>query len=428
MTKFHGWKGVPALFLLCAATVISSPAQTTFTTLANFAGTNGANPGFMSLVQGLDGHFYGTTEEGGDLACSASPTFGCGTVFKVTAGGTVTTLYSFCSQTNCPDGTFPYGGLVQASNGNFYGTTELGGANGGGTVFEITPAGALTTLYSFSGSDGLYPYAGLVQAANGNFYGTTSGGSTNYGTVFEITPAGTLTTLHSFDENHNEGGEPYAALTQATNGSFYGTTYTGGTRPPSDYGTVFEITAGGTLTTLYSFCFQTNCADGANPLAGLVQASDGNLYGTTYAGGAVCGCYGTVFKFTGSTVSTLHSFDKNDGESPYGGLVQATNGDFYGTTRYGGTNGDGTVFSLSVRLGAFVKTLPASGMVGSAVTILGNNLAGATAVIFNGTAATFTVVRDSEISSTVPAGATTGKVEVTTPTKTLKSNVAFRVP
>jgi uncharacterized repeat protein (TIGR03803 family) len=214
----------------------------------------------------------------------------------------------------------PYAGLIQATDGNLYGTTLGGGTKGGGTVFKITPSGKLTTLYSFA--NGSWPYAGLIQATDGNLYGTTQGG----------------------------GGY--------------------------DGGTVFNITLTGNLTTLYHFCPKRGCADGA---------------------------------------------------SPHAGLVQDTNGTFYGTTEAGGANGVGTVFSLSVGLDPFVETQTTSGKVEAPVKILGTNLTGATNVTFNGTAAAFIVVSASLVTTTVPAGATTGKVEVTTPRGTLKSNVAFRV-
>ena len=291
-------------------------------------------------------------------------------MFEITPAGTLTTLYSFCSETNCTDGDSPwYAGLVQASNGNLYGTTLYGGANDYGTVFEITTGGVLTTLHSFDGTDGDAPTA-LVQASNGNFYGTTVyGGANYYGTVFKITAEGVLTTLHSFDGT--DGAEPYYALVQASNrnhrgehtdhdGNFYGTTQFGGA---DDYGTVFEITAEGVLTTLHSF----DGTDGAEPLAGLVQARnrnhrgghtdhedhrgehtdhDGNFYGTTIYGGA--NDYGTVFEITpAGTLTTLHSFDYIDGEYPYAGLVQASNGNFYGTTGFGGAYSYGTVFELT---------------------------------------------------------------------------------
>jgi uncharacterized repeat protein (TIGR03803 family) len=369
-----------------------------------------------------------------------------GTVFKITPGGALTTLYSFCSDSNCTDGAVPFAGLVQATNGEFYGTTQSGGANcfpeeGCGTVFKITQSGTLTTLYSFCAQggciDGSNPSGGLVQAANGEFYGTTLGGGANgYGTVFKITPSGTLTTLYSFCSQNGctDGDSAEAGLVEANNGEFYGTTSGGGA---NGYGTVFKITPSGKLTTLYSFCKKSRCTDGANPEAGLIQATDGDFYGTTYYGGGT-NYGGTIFKITGSgTLTTLYSFCAlsgcTDGEYPLAALVQDTSGVLYGTTYQGGSggacfNGCGTVFSLSVGLGAFVKTLPTSGKVGAAVKILGTGLIGATNVTFNGTAAVFSVVSGSEIATTVPTGATSGKVEVITPGGTLSSNLAFRVP
>jgi len=236
---------------------------------------------------------------------------------------TFTTLFSFGGT----KGEYPYIApwLVQATNGYLYGTTEGGGANYGGTVFKITPSGTLTTLYSFcpkgNCADGADPLAGLVQATNGDFYGTTGGGGPG-GTVFKITPSGTLTTLYWFcsQTNCTDGNNPESGLVQATNGDIYGTTYDGGAN--GDYGTVFRITPGGTLTTLYSFCSQPNCTDGGGPEAGLVQGTDGNLYGTTVYGGA--NGAGTVFRITPSgTLTTLHSFDGADGAGPsFGALVQ----------------------------------------------------------------------------------------------------------
>jgi len=427
--------------------VLSLSARTqTFNSLFSFDNGDGADP-YAGLIQGTDGNFYGTTEDGG-ANCGEG---GCGTVFKITPSGKLTTLYSFCSQSNCTDGAYPYAGLIQATDGNFYGTAQSGGANGGGTIFKITPSGKLTTLHSFDGTDGAYPYARLIQATNGNFYGTTqSGGADGDGTVFKITLGGKLTTLHSFDGT--DGAYPYAGLIQATDGNFYGTTESGGANGD---GTVFKITLGGKLTTLYSFCSQSNCTDGGYPYAGLVQATDGNFYGTTVNGGAdgdgrlfkitpggkLSGggsTYGTVFKITpGGELTTLHSFDGTDGASPFAGLIQAANGSFYGTTEYGGSDDDcvgnggpipcGNVFSLSLGLGPFVETNPTSGKVGTAVKILGTDLTGATSVTFNGTVAKFKVVSASLIKTTVPEGATTGEVEVKTPKGTLKSNVVFRV-
>ncbi|MBV9301284.1 MAG: hypothetical protein JOY62_12680 [Acidobacteriaceae bacterium] len=449
----------------CAATATISPAQITFKTLFRFDGTNGANPIYVYLVQGTDGELYGTTE------VSAG---GGGTVFKITTGGTLTTLHEFCPAGQCTEGALPYAGLVLATNGNFYGTTSGGGANGNGTVFEITPTGTLSTLHSFDLTDGGDPEVGLIQASNGEFYGTTSGGGSgnvgtifeinsggaltsllsfngangdypdarlvqgtngnfygttlegnaDSGTIFEITSAGTLTTLHKFE---GEGAGPTGALIQATNGNFYGTTQAGGTYYQ---GTVFEITPAGKFTLLYSFCSQPNCADGSTPYGGLIQGSDGNLYGTTSAGGA--NGSGAVYRITtAGKLTTLYSFCSQsgcaDGSSPRGGLLQATNGAFYGTTEYGGTNDAGTIFSLSVGLSPFVKTVPSSGIVGSSVIILGTNLTGASKVSFDGIAAKFTVVSSTEIKATVPTGAATGNVTVVTPGGTLTSNAIFAV-
>src|ERR1022692_1044721 len=469
LSKLNWGKRACAVLALCATTAIAQPAQT-LTTLYSFCSQSGCPDGsdpIAGLVQATNGDLYGTTAKGGAN--------GGGTVFKITPGGTLTTLYSFCSQTNCMDGVEPYAGLVQAANGDLYGTTVAGGANGYGTVFKITPGGTLTMVYSFCSqtncADGAYPEAGLVQAANGDLYGTTpQGGANRGGTIFKITPGGTLTTLYSFcfqsgctdgstpfaglvqaakgalygttfyggsggtvfkitpggtlttlynfcsQTNCTDGDQPFAGLVQAANGDLYGTTYGGGAN--GGIGTVFKITPGGTLTTLYSFCSQTNCADGGGPYAGLVQATSGDFYGTTALGGT--GGWGTVFKITpGGTLTTLYSFcsqtNCTDGAIPYAGLVQDTNGDFYGTTTHKGGAASGTVFRLSVGLGPFVKPRPPYGKVGAAIKILGTNLTGATSVSFNGTAAVFTVVSSSEITTTVPAGASSGKVQVITP-------------
>jgi uncharacterized repeat protein (TIGR03803 family) len=226
------------IFLFWAAAAITLPAQT-FTTLHDFEGRGGGYLPFAALVQGADGSFYGTTFGGGANLY--------GTVFKITTSGNVTTLYNFCSRSGCADGISPRGRLVQDTDGNFYGTTAGGGANLDccGTVFSITPGGALTTYPP----GGAYPQAGLVQATNGTFYGTAIGsGGNNDGTVFSITPGGTPTTLHLFDGL--DGKYPYAGLVLGTDGNFYGTTVAGGAK---NDGTIFKITPSGTLTTLHSF-------------------------------------------------------------------------------------------------------------------------------------------------------------------------------
>jgi uncharacterized repeat protein (TIGR03803 family) len=426
--------------VLGCGTVFKMTAAGKVTTLHSFNGTDGVDPD-GALVQGTDGNFYGTTEVGGLISNCAGN--GCGTVFKITAAGALTTLYSFCPQATCTDGDYPQGALVQGTDGNFYGTTSRGGSSacvdGCGTVFKITPAGTLTTLYSFCAlancSDGASPQAGLVQGTDGEFYGTTEQGGTA-GSVFKITAAGALTTLHKFTAKQSAGGyDPRAGLIQGADGNFYGTTWLGGA---NDGGTVFQITPAGTLITLYSFCALTNCADGEDPYAGVVQGTDGNFYGTTHNGGyADNACQGfdcgTVFQLTPAGVlTTLHTFDWTDGGLSNAGLLQGTNGTFYGTSTTGGAlslcyQGCGTIFSVSTGLGPFVKTFTNAGKVGAKVVILGNNLTSATSVAFNGTAAPLIKVTASAIETSVPTGATTGSVTVTTPSGTLDSNVDFQV-
>jgi len=318
--------------------------------------TDGAGP--TGLVQATDGDFYGATAGGGGASNDTSP----GTVFKITPGGKLTTLYSFCSQTNCTDGEYPAAALVQATNGDLYGTTILGG-NGNGTVFKITLSGKLTTLYTFCSqtncTDGGVPN-GLVLATDGNFYGTTTEGAPG-GTFFKITPAGKLTTLCA------AGCGATGKLVQGNDGDFYGTT--------AQSGTVFKVTPKGKLTTLATV--------GGYPESGLVLATNGDFYGTTYVGGAnnnpsYCqnnGC-GSIFKMTPAGVlTTLYNFcsqtNCTDGFWPLGGLMQATNGKLYGTTIAGGAYGYGTVFRLG--LGQSAETRPTSGKVGPTVAIAGNN-------------------------------------------------------
>jgi uncharacterized repeat protein (TIGR03803 family) len=418
-----------------AGTIFKITPRGVLTTVYNFCSlancADGSNPQ-EGLVQATNGYLYGTTQQGGK--------YGSGTVFKITPGGSLTTLYSFCSP-GCTDGANPFAGLIQASNGDLYGTTAGGGsgtgAEGSGTIFKITPSGKLTTVHTFCSQslcpDGSEPLAGLIQATNENFYGTTlAGGAHGAGTVFKLTPGGALTTLHSFCSKTNcaDGSNPESALVQATNGDFYGTTVAGG--GTNNLGTVFEITSAGKLTTLHSFCAQTPCTDGYNPFAGLIQATDGNLYGTVPSGGDLMAPGGTIYEITtGGSFRTLYSFT-DEGNQPSAALVQDTNGDLYGTTTLGGTstacqNGCGTVFVLSVGLSPFVTTLPTTSIVGAAVKILGSDLTGATSVTFNGTAAVFTVVSSAQITTTVPSGATTGMIQVVTPSGTLSSNVSFQV-
>ena len=483
MTKLNA-KFVRPLVLVCmtvilvAVTATPSLAQT-LTTLHSFRGGADGDAPEGTLIQATDGNLYGTTVGGGGTG------EGNGSVFKMSPNGALITLYRFCSKSGCPDGSFVDGGLVEGADGNFYGTTSFGGAYDGGTVFKITPRGILTTLYSFctqpACADGMVPDYPTLLLSDGYLYGTTQRGGISGGTVFRINSRGVLTTLHNFcsESNCTDGHTPSAGLIQGTNGMFYGTTDLGGA---NQQGTLFEISKAGKFRTVYAFCSQPACADGSEPIAAPVLASDGNLYGTTSGLGGQSTENGTVFRLTPSgTLTTLHVFDHadgswpaamiqatdgnlygttwngglldggtlfkitldgtlttlynfcsqsscSDGQRPIAGLVQETNGEFYGTTSNGGTGASfGTVFSLSVGLGRFVKIQPSYGKVNTKVIILGNNLTGATSVIFNGTPATFTVVSDSYIKAVVPTGATTGLVEVSTPRGTVSSNVTFQI-
>lgn len=310
------------------------------------------------LIQGTNGNFYGTSRFAGN-------TEDVGAVFELSLSGDFTLLYSFCPGSGCTDGLYPDVPLTQGRDGNFYGTTNGGGTHAinGGTVFKITPTGTLTILYNFCARqsngvclDGMTPAAALLQASDGNFYGTTQfGGTHNKGTFFRITPNGKFTSLHSLSEASDAN-----ALIEGADGNLYGTTSNGGKLAK---GTVFRISPAGQLTTLYNFCFQTNCSDGEFPLAGLVQGSDGSFYGTTLLGGtnndSSCrggpGC-GTIFQITSAgKLTTLYNFCSQtncpDGSQPEAALIQAVDGTFYGTTSAGGTtdciDGCGTVFSLS---------------------------------------------------------------------------------
>jgi uncharacterized repeat protein (TIGR03803 family) len=479
MMTLGEWKVLCLAALLGITTKIPAPAQD-FTTLGYFSESNGANP---SLVQGIDGNYYGTQPNA------------AGTVFTVTPKGVVTVL----NYLNNPHGPFdPAAGLVLGSDGNLYGTTWSGGASGDGTVFKITSRGHITVLYSFcdliSCTDGSGPTTSLIQGADGNYYGTTTYGGRGpceqhgCGTVFKISQSGALTTLYRFDRL-KDGAYPRSVLIQATDGNFYGTTSEGGA---NDAGTVFKIAPTGKLTTLYSFCAYRGCSDGKYPLH-LIQTTDGHFYGITQQGGwryGECsrwlGC-GTVYKMTvdqkngKGVLTTLHAFKNIDGNQPdalihgtdgnfygetsIGGtglsgtlfritpqghlstlhnfcshmahgcpngqfpqeLFQATDGKFYGTTQFAINYGGGTFFRLDMSLAPFVSFVRGSGKVGQTAGVLGQGFDGAGKVSFNGIPAKFTVVSDTFIKATVPEGATTGYVTVITPSGRLKSNVVFHV-
>ncbi|HVO79551.1 MAG TPA: choice-of-anchor tandem repeat GloVer-containing protein [Terriglobales bacterium] len=456
--------------VLLSSSVLTSASAQTIDALVNFNGSNGANPA-GALVQGLDGNFYGVTLMGG--ATNA------GTIFRVTPAGVLTTLVSFRSDAKDKE---PYAGLLLGADGSFYGTTSNYNASGGcGNAFKMTSDGVVTVLVEFGGSKGCIPLVPFIQgpggklfggtglgdpngngnlfslttagsfrnflnfsftngsgpiqllyASDGNIYGLTTEGGTGgclfrCGTVFRLTPGG-LTKLVDFLE-HN--GEFPIALLQALDGNFYGATMLGGLANCNDSpgcGTLFAGTLQGHFRTLANL--DDPIGDG---VTALLQASDGNLYGATAFGGSSTNCSigcGAIFQSTlQGQLTRQASFDS--GDANFGQwrvtLTQGTDGSFYGTTYYGGSSNMGSVFKLDLGLPAFVIASPSFASIGSQLNILGTNLLGTSAVSFNGAPATFTVVSATQIIATVPSGASSGQISVTTPTGVLKSNSNFRV-
>jgi uncharacterized repeat protein (TIGR03803 family) len=296
---------------------IFSSAQT-FRTIVNFDQTNGAAPYYGALVQGTDGALYGTTMVGGQNTGVPD-----GVAFRVTPNGDFSVLYNFCTQDGCSDGNGPRGGMVLGTDGNLYGTTTFGGNNEQlGTIYEIGRDGTLRTLYQFNYStDGACPQDSLIEATDGDFYGTTNcGGAYQLGTVFRITPTGTFTALHDF--GGPDGIEPFAGTIQTDDGSLFGTTPNGGINSCKDgCGVVFRITPSGVFSVVHAF----SGSDGQQPYGTLTQASDGNIYGTTTDGGAFG--YGTIFTMgRNGTFRIVHSFDHSDGAYPLGKLIEGTDG------------------------------------------------------------------------------------------------------
>lgn len=460
---------VLSLALACAAITFSLAVRAqaqTLTYIGEFNGTNGKYPG--PLVQGTDGNFYGI----------ASLSTG-GQMFRVTPAGVISTLYTFCSQSDCAEGNTPQTPIL-GNDGNFYGAMWGGGdITNSGTVYKLTLAGALTVLHTFNCasltcSEGATPGA-IVQGSNGNFYGVASNrGAGGGGTFFQINPtSGEFDVLYAFCslKNCTDGSYPYGAPIQGRDGNFYGATIDGGTQGG---GVLYELTLGGKYSVLYNFCYDgTNCRNNAYP-TGLVQDDLGNFFGTT----AWAGSYnsGSVFELSPShRLSILHQFvyggqedagsklllasdgnfygvagdndfDYNSGIcsiyeiSPQGAfsnlytaydglsgpLFQGTDGNLYGTAGLG-IGGYGSVFKLSTGLAPLVETAPTSGRVNSVITIIGNGLTGTSSVKFNGVAASFTVESDTFIKVGVPAGATTGTVSVVTPGGALNSYPQFVV-
>lgn len=325
------------------------------TVVHDFSGTDGATPA-TGLIAGADGNFYGTDN-------GFSPNYGstgleiAGGIFKMTPSGAVTVLGSVSSSfVLVGNGLSPVSGLVAGPDGNFYGATQIA-YNGActqncGTVFKVTPGGALTTLHSFDSSEGAAGFSALTLGPDGNFYGEAlAGGPELYGdgTIYKITPDGTFTTIYGF--SGPDGAGPFGGLTIGPDGNFYGMTEYGGTNPYG--GTVFRITPTGVLTTLYNFNGMGLLPyNQPEPNAALVLGPDGNFYGTTPYGGAcsysLLGC-STIFRISpAGEFTSLYTFSEADGMVPITGLTLGGDGNFYGTTYFGGAHGDGAVFRLAI--------------------------------------------------------------------------------
>lgn len=461
---------IAATLFTTAAVAQTYTALHTYTiNSGNFSGVG--YPAFMS--QGRDGRLYGTLSNAGTVSK--------GSVFKVTTGGSLSTVYNFCALAGCADGSNPAGGVVLGLDGNFYGTTCCGGGAGkAGTLFKLSSGGTLKTLHAFgNGTDDSLPnyppliandgtiygvseeqYNGQngaffkasssgafvvlhdfnytdgqtpnlpIQGTDGNFYGTTHvGGSKGYGVVYRSTSSGALTVIHNFLGGTTDGCYPVGTLAQGNDGNLYGVSYACGLYGnTAKGGTVFKISpSGSSFSIVYNFCALASCTDGNLPLAGLTVGSDGNFYGTAQGGTKNAG---TLYKLTPvGKITSLYNFcDPTCSNGYYTAtpLVQHTNGKFYGNTN-GNSLGGSVFFSLSVGLKPFVRLINWSGKVGSTVEMLGQGFTGTTQVSFNGVPAAFTNVSDTYMTAVVPDGATSGTLTVTTFTTSYNSNRKFLV-
>lgn len=297
------------------------------------------------LLLADDGNIYFTSSQGGT---------GYGNVARLAPDGAASPVYTFAGD----DGFSPFAGLIQASDGNLYGTTYYGGPDRRGSVFKLTLAGALTTVHNFAdgGEEGTNPYTGLVQAGDGNLYGTARlGGEFDKGVVFRVALDGTgFTVLHSF--NGDDGQDPQGQLVLDSDGMLYGTTMLGGS---GNRGVIYRISTTGDYQLLYSFPrlnafndvgLATN-STGANPRAALLRTADGVFYGTAYQGGQYGN--GTLFRAevvgNAANVSVIHAFEgwSFDGGFPVSSVVQGPDGDFYGTSESGGYGDNGAVWRVA---------------------------------------------------------------------------------
>ena len=426
-----------------AGTVFKVTTSGKITTLHSFDGFNCC--AYAAPIQGLDGNFYGTTSNGGGEVF--------GTVYKITPAGKLTEIYTFPGASKL---AYPMA-LTLGNDGNFYGTALGGGANRFGGVFKITPGGKLTVLYNFKGTpDGETPKGTIIQASDGNFYGTTEAGGVNgFGSIYKMTPAGGFTILHSFSETDGLGLHPLAGLVQATDGKFYGAA---GSNTSS--GVLFQITSTGKYKVLLNLTNTTGKYPGANPQVSMFQHTNGTLYGDTYGGGSGKLCFCGVLYSLGMKLGPFVSFVGPLFEGKVGKTIEILGQGFTGTTKVsfhkvaatfavvsdtyltavvpadattgsvtvttpGGTLTSNRIFHVTPVILSFS---PTSGPVGTPVTITGTSFTGATKVTFGGVkATTFSVDSDTQITATVPTGAKTGKIQVTTPGGAATSPTVFTV-
>jgi uncharacterized repeat protein (TIGR03803 family) len=399
----------------CQGIIYKINSKGVLTSLHSMAQSDGTTCSGLTL--GTDGNFYGTCHNGG--------TNDYGTLFKVTSAGILTVLHNFAAQGSTSDGCEPLAPPIQASNGDFYGTTSFCGANNYGTVYKLTLAGVYSLLYSFQGppNDTLFPL-GLIEGSDGNLWGLGNGWIISYGGVFKISLAGKESLVYTF-KGDPDGAGPYTNLIQGSNGAFYGTTEEGGS---TQEGTIFEVTVGGKETVLYSFPNQT---DGAYPSLPLTQGPDGLLYGaaTDCAGGGCsqAGLFDITTKAVYKNLCLYPLVCSNCGQ-PEAPLLLSTNGTFYRTTEQGGI-GVGSFYSLSNGYRPFISLVNVrSGAEGAQVGILGQGFSSKSVVEFGGTKATTTKLTGATyILATVPTGALTGDITVTTGSTVLSTTGSYKI-
>jgi uncharacterized repeat protein (TIGR03803 family) len=404
----------------CQGIVYKISSEGAITSLYSMGQSDGTN--CTGLTLGTDGNFYGTCKNGG--------TNNYGTLFKVTSAGVLTVLHNFAAQGSTSDGCIPYVPPTQASNGDFYGTTAFCGTDNYGTVYKLTLAGVYSLVYSFQGppNDTVLPL-GLIEGTDGNLWGVGNGWIISGGGVFKMTLAGKESLVYTFEPNADgaylDGEGPDANLIQGSNGDFYGTTEEGGS---ANEGTIFSLTESGTEAVLYSFPNQT---DGAYPSLPLTQGPNGLLFGaaTDCAGGG-CGQAGLFDITTKGAYTNVYLYPlvcSNCGQ-PEAPLLLSTDGTFYSTTEQGGI-GVGSFYSLSNGYSPFISLVNVkSGAEGAKVGILGQGFSAKSVVKFGGTKATTTKLTDTTyILATVPTGALTGDVTVTTGSTVLSTTASFKI-